>query len=193
MIRLQQHTLAWKHACAAVLAMIACTGGSVATAAEASGDKLWSAHVEPLLKEHCVECHNPTKTKSGLDLTSLQAILRGGDRGAAVIPGRAEESNLYTFLRSEADPHMPPGKRKKLADDEVALLRQWIEKLAASEGSQTGTNWAATNYVSAPAKPRIGWRPPADMPPARAIDRFLELAWKLDKITPAAPADDCFS
>ena len=191
MTRFEQQAQAWTRTSAAVLAMLACTGGSVAVAAEsASGDKLWSAHVEPLLKEHCVECHNPTKAKSGLDLTSLQAILRGGERGAAVIPGRADESNLYTFLRSEADPHMPPGKRKKMADDEVALLRQWIEKLAASTISPTGTNWAATNYVSAPAKPRIGWHPPADMPPAKAIDRFLELAWKLDKITPSAPADD---
>lgn len=190
MIWFQQQVPAGKLACAAVLAMLACTGLTAVAAEPASGDKLWSAHVEPLLKEHCVECHSPAKAKSGLDLTSLQAILRGGDRGAAVIPGRADESNLYTFLRSEADPHMPPGKRTKLADDEVVLIRQWIEKLAASTISSAGTNWSATNYVSAPAKPRIGWHPPAEMPPAKAIDRFLELTWKLDKITAAAPADD---
>lgn len=191
MILFQQQALAWKQASATVLAVLACSGASVAVAAEsASGDKLWSAHIEPLLKEHCVECHSPAKTKSGLDLTSLQAILRGGDRGAAVIPGRADESNLYTFLRSEADPHMPPGNRKKLADDDVVLIRQWIEKLAASTSSSAGTNWSATNYVSAPAKPRIGWHPPAEMSPAKAIDRFLELAWKLDKITPTGTSDD---
>jgi hypothetical protein len=191
MILFQQQALAWKQASATVLAVLACSGASVAVAAEsATGDILWSAHIEPLLKEHCVECHSPTKTKSGLDLTSLQSILRGGDRGAAVIPGRADESNLYTFLRSEADPHMPPGNRKKLADDDVVLIRQWIEKLAATGAPQTATNWSATNYVSTPAKPRIGWHPPAEMPPTKAIDRFLELAWKLDKITPAAPADD---
>jgi Protein of unknown function (DUF1549)/Protein of unknown function (DUF1553)/Planctomycete cytochrome C len=191
MIRIRQQALAWKQAHAAALAVLAGLGASVAVAAEsASGDKLWSAHIEPLLKEHCVECHSPAKPKSGLDLTSLQSILRGGDRGAAVIPGRADESNLYTFLRSEADPHMPPGKRQKLADDDVVLIRQWIEKLAGTTISTTGTNWSATNYVSTPAKPRIGWHPPTEMPPAKAIDRFLELAWKLDKITPAAPADD---
>src|SRR4051812_34527340 len=66
-------------------------------------DALWASHVEPLLKEHCAECHNATKAKSGLDLSSLQTILRGGDRGAAVIPGRPNESHLYTFLSSEAD------------------------------------------------------------------------------------------
>jgi len=156
----------------------------------APGQALWDSHVEPLLKEHCVECHSPTKSKSGLDLTSLQTILRGGDRGAAVIPGRPEESNLYKFLVAEADPHMPPGKRKALAPDEVALIQQWIEKLGASLASQTTTNRSKTNYVAAPVKPRITWQPKADLPPAKAVDRFLELAWKLDHVTPTAPADD---
>ncbi len=172
-------------------ATLAGGGISVATAADvAPGGNLWSAHVEPLLKEHCSECHNPAKLKSGLDLSSLQTILRGGDRGAAVIPGRPEESNLYKSLRSEADPHMPPGKRKPLADEEVALIRQWIEKLAASAAAPSGTNGSETNYVAAPAKPRITWQPAANMSPSKAIDRFLELAWKLDKVTPAASADD---
>src|SRR5262245_3001177 len=61
-------------------------------------DADWVAHIEPLLKERCAECHNPTKPKSGLDLSSLQTILRGGERGPAVIPGRPDESNLYKFL-----------------------------------------------------------------------------------------------
>lgn len=155
-----------------------------------AADALWAAHVEPLLKAHCLECHNPTKTKSGLDLTSLQTILRGGDRGAAVIPGKPDESHLYTSLRADADPHMPPGNRKKLADDEVALIRQWIEKLGGATAASAHTNWSEASYVAAPAVPRITWQPPATMEPEKAIDRFLELAWKLDKVTPVAAADD---
>ena len=170
---------------------LAGSGNFSAAAAETlPGGNLWTAHVEPLLKEHCLECHNPTKLKSGLDLTSLQTILRGGDRGAAVIPGRPEESNLYKSLRAEADPHMPPGRRKPLADDDVALIRQWIEKMTTPSLAQAGTNGSETNYVAAPAKARITWQPPSDLPPAKVIDHFLELAWKLDKVAPAATADD---
>ncbi len=73
-------------------------------------DAYWASHIEPLLKEHCAECHNATKTKSGLDLGSLQTILRGGERGSAVIPGHPDESNLFKFLTAEGDPHMPPGQ-----------------------------------------------------------------------------------
>src|SRR5437016_14263954 len=103
---------------------------SLAVPAQLSAeDALWTAHVEPLLKEHCAECHNPTKSKSGLDVSSLQTILRGGDRGAAVIPGRPTESNLYKFLSSESDPHMPPAKHKPLGDEEIGLIKKWIEQL----------------------------------------------------------------
>jgi hypothetical protein len=177
----------WKLAGILMLAMLAV---SVLAASSNADDTLWSAHIEPLLKEHCIECHSGTKTKSGLDLGSLQTILRGGDRGAAVIPGRPESSHLYTFLRSEADPHMPPGNRKKLADDEIALIRQWIEKLGSSATAPAATEGPEPNEVSPPAKARIPWQPPENMRPEKAIDRFLELAWKLDKITPSALADD---
>jgi hypothetical protein len=170
--------------------MLGMLASSVLAASAIPDDKLWSAHIEPLLKEHCIECHSAAKSKSGLDLSSLQTILRGGDRGAAVIPGRPESSHLYTFLRSEADPHMPPGNRKKLADDEIALIRQWIEKLGSSATASTATEGPETNEASPPAKARIHWQPPANLPPEKAIDRFLELAWKLDKVTPAAIADD---
>src|SRR5687768_12340623 len=100
-----------------------------------ASDTLWKAHIEPLLKERCLECHNPTKAKSELDLSSLQTMLRGGERGPAVVPGKPDESNLYKFLRTEADPHMPPGSRKPLGDEEVALIGKWIQDLPVIGGT----------------------------------------------------------
>jgi len=155
-------------------------------------DALWTSHVEPLLKEHCAECHNATKAKSGLDLSSLQTILRGGDRGAAVIPGRPGESHLYTFLSSDADPHMPPSKHKPLGEEEVGLIKKWIEQLSVVASVKTdsaSTNLSAAG-VAPVAKPRINWKPSAKMPPSEAVDRFLELAWKLDKVTPTKRTED---
>ncbi len=173
------------------ISLLALSGNLIAADASfPAGGDLWNVHIEPLLKEHCVECHSPTRSKSGLDVTSLQTILRGGDRGAAVLPGRPDDSNLYKFLKSEADPHMPPGNRKPLAEDSVTLIRQWIEKLAASSVSHAATNLTDTHSVSALPKPRIAWQPSASITPSKAIDRFLELAWKLDKVTPTSPVDD---
>jgi hypothetical protein len=191
MTRLATLTRSWK--LAVFLVMLACAERSPAAAAPgANDDALWSAHVEPLLKQHCTECHNPAKAKSALDLTSLQAMLRGGDRGASVIPGRPEESNLYKFLSADADPHMPPGNRKMLSADEAGLIKTWIEKLpGAAAGDRPAESTPEVQPGPAtPAKPRIAWEPPPGMAPWPAIDRFLERAWKLDHIEPARRAGD---
>jgi Planctomycete cytochrome C len=64
-------------------------------AAHAAGDedpgaaarKLWNAHVEPILTDHCTKCHAGVKQKAGVDLRTPQTILKGGDDGPIVIPG----------------------------------------------------------------------------------------------------------
>ncbi|HEY2952766.1 MAG TPA: DUF1553 domain-containing protein [Verrucomicrobiae bacterium] len=158
-----------------------------------AGDAFWASHIEPLLKDRCAECHNPTKAKSGLDLSSLQTILRGGERGAAVIPGHPDESNLYKFLSSESDPHMPPGERQPLGEDQVALIKKWIQDLpvaASSRITETSTNALAVNSPVLAAQPSLKWKPPSNMPPAQVVDRFLELSWKRDKVEPAKRVDD---
>jgi hypothetical protein len=109
-------------------------------------DDFWKAHVEPLLKERCFECHNATKSKSGLDLTSLQPILKGGDRGPSVLPGRPADSNLYTFLAAGADPHMPP--KKQLTEEQAGFIKTWIEKLGANQSRrESPTTVAALSLI----------------------------------------------
>src|SRR3954453_10458427 len=39
-----------------------------------------------LLKAECVSCHNPEKKKGGLILTTRDALLKGGDDGAVLLP-----------------------------------------------------------------------------------------------------------
>jgi mono/diheme cytochrome c family protein len=162
---------------------------SAALSHGADADALWKSHVEPLLREHCGECHNPNKTKSGLDLSSFQTIVRGGERGSAIVAGKPEESNLYKFLRGDADPHMPPGTRRALSEEEAGLIAAWIKALpAAKAAAAPETNTSAV--AAAPAPARITWKPDANMAAEKAVDRFLELAWKLDGITPVNVADD---
>lgn len=153
-----------------------------------AADALWNAHVEPLLQQHCTECHNPTKAKSGLDLTSLQGMLRGGDRGPAVVPGRPADSQVYRVLDVSADPHMPPGSRRKLDDQEAGLLKAWIEKLPVAAPATQGVAPAAASL--SPAQAPLTWQPSPAMAPEQVVDRFLELAWKRDKVRAADRASD---
>ena len=160
--------------------------------AESPGEGLWSAHVEPLLKERCSECHNPSRTKGGLDLSSLQSMLRGGERGAAVLPGRPEDSLLYKVLLTDADPHMPPGKRAALNAEEAEWIKTWIAKIPTVKPSEaSGSNTPPESGAVKPAKATtLGWTPPPTMDPSRAVDGFLQRAWKRDQIRPAARTDE---
>jgi WD40 repeat protein len=78
-----------------------------------------------LLRDECMSCHKPGKSKGGLVLNSRDALLKGGDSGAAVVLGNAADSLLYQVLLKEGDPHMPP--KKQLPLERIGAVKQWIE------------------------------------------------------------------
>lgn len=83
-------------------------------------------HVQPLLRKHCANCHNPDKATSDLNVMSYQALMAGGASGEAVSPGKPDQSLLYRVVAHLDEPTMPP-KQPKIADTELALLKKWIE------------------------------------------------------------------
>src|SRR5438067_8756889 len=81
----------------------------------------FTSRVAPVLKKHCVECHNPKKSRGGLDLSTRAALLKGGDQGDAVVPGKADKSLLVEQITG-TKPAMPR-KGSPLAAQEVADIR----------------------------------------------------------------------
>ena len=77
-----------------------------------------------ILKSNCFSCHNPDKEKGGLDLTTRKSLLRGGDEGKVIIPGKAASSRLIQSLQPGADPHMPP--KVQLSPRSISALEAWI-------------------------------------------------------------------
>src|SRR5437764_15251653 len=75
---------------------------------------LWSGKIQPLFDVNCVKCHGVIEQKSGLELDSPEMVMKGGDDGAVVVPGKPEKSRLYKYLAPDSDPHMPP--KKQLTD-----------------------------------------------------------------------------
>src|SRR4051812_37073754 len=115
----------------------------VLSARAASSDdaqRLWSTHIQPLLAENCFKCHGNVETKSGLSLMTPAEVLKGGENGSAIVPGKPEKSLLYKYLQTDSDPHMPP-KGKSLTSEEIALIKRWIEKLSPADIAAT-TNMA---------------------------------------------------
>jgi len=79
-----------------------------------------------VLEAHCVKCHGGEKTKGGLDLTTREALLRGGESGAAVVPRKPDQSLLIRQVRHDEEPHMPH-KEPKLPDAAIAQLVEWVK------------------------------------------------------------------
>jgi hypothetical protein len=82
-------------------------------------------HVLPILRDHCLKCHNPDKLKGDLDLSSYAAAVKGGGSGATLSPGDPDGSLLLRTVLQVEEPSMPPNSR--LPEREVAVLRRWIE------------------------------------------------------------------
>jgi WD40 repeat protein len=97
----------------------------------------------PILKNNCLACHNQTKAKAELNLETPQTILKGGESGPAVVPGKAAESLLLKVAAHLDDPHMPPKDNKVNASDltpeELGLMKLWIEQGAKGEVRATET------------------------------------------------------
>ena len=109
---------------ATVVAWTACLAGpGTGRAAEPTDGPAgrFDATIAPLLAARCLECHNPSDQKGGLDLTQQATALAGGDSGPALVAGDANESLLWQRIR---DDEMPP--KRPLAAADKALLREWI-------------------------------------------------------------------
>ncbi|MDQ1471754.1 MAG: hypothetical protein QOJ99_3234, partial [Bryobacterales bacterium] len=142
-----------------------------------------------ILEQRCVACHGASLAQSGLMLNSREAALKGGTRGAAIVPGNASGSRLVQAMRRTGDLSMPPGP--KLADSEIATVERWIAGGAAwpttisgaSSQNQSQTWWSFQKPVHPPVPVSSNtWvRTP--------IDAFIARRLASEKLTPAKEAD----
>ncbi len=156
-----------------LLALAICPGGM---AVGADAGLMWSTHVRPILDLHCVKCHGPIERKSGLELDTPEAVLKGGDEGPAVVPGEPDKSRLYQFLAPGADPHMPP--KKQLGDADREMIRAWITAMSAGKGGVTNPPVAAVREAR-----KFGSIP-------EAVETLLAEGWKARGVKPAGYVDD---
>jgi cytochrome c len=92
----------------------------------------FSADVQPILKQNCLECHvpgGPGYVASGFDMSSYEAFMKGGKFGSFVTPGDPFGSNLIILVEGRAHPsiRMPHG-REKLGDREIEVLKVWVQE-----------------------------------------------------------------
>lgn len=157
--------------------------------------KFFENKVRPLLSAECYDCHGPKKTKGGLRLDHSEYILKGGETGPALVPGKPEESLLVEAIhRSDPDFSMPP--KKALNSEQVAVLEQWI-KLGAPWPAEASTKSDLDeNGFSAEDKAWWAVQPLADVTvpdsgndwAKNEIDHFVYRGLKAKGLEPAEPA-----
>ena len=119
------------------------TDAQDATQADAAGFEFFESQVRPVLVQRCHECHSSESdpVEGGLRLDSRDAWRRGGDSGAAIVPGKPTESRMFkAVLYQDPTLAMPPDNA--LSKREIDVLRAWIEMGAPdprTEGAPAAT------------------------------------------------------
>src|SRR5205814_4249970 len=84
--------------------------------------------VEPIFVKKCSVCHSGSVKEARLDLGSYEGLIKGGKRGKAVVPGKAEQSLLVLAAGKTRKPFMPPKTEVPLTPEELATIKLWIDQ-----------------------------------------------------------------
>ncbi len=87
-------------------------------------------HIQPILEQNCVSCHNDEKSKGDWIITTQKQTLTTGENAPNLIAFDADKSSLFTrtILADDDDDVMPPKKSGLLSKDQTALLKGWVEQ-----------------------------------------------------------------
>jgi hypothetical protein len=167
--------------------------------AAADAPEFFEMRVRPLLAKNCYPCHS-TAHLGGLELTSRENVLKGGNSGPAVVPNKPADSLLIQAVsHTHARLKMPPSG--KLKDEEIQVLREWVGAGAIWPETQAAVQPAKTGpeYVIAPGQ-RAFWafqlvrKPPVPVVRNKnwvqtPIDAFVLARLESKGLAPAPAAD----
>ena len=149
----------------------------------------YATQIQPLLQARCYECHSGENRKGGLFLDRPDEAFAGGDSGKpAIVPGKPDESELVRLISlQQKHDRMPP--TGKLPDEEIALLKAWIEEGAVWPVKEASTRVQSDHWAF---QPRQDPTPPEIEAAAwdgSPIDRFVYAKLQQAGLHPSAEAD----
>jgi hypothetical protein len=115
--------------------------------------EFFESRIRPVLIENCYVCHNSAETaEGGLAVDFKGGLLRGGDRGAVLVPGDPRKSRLLATLRHEIEDLKMPQGGPKLEPRVIADFEKWIadgafdprDQPPTAEELEEATAWATT-------------------------------------------------
>lgn len=157
----------------------------------ASAEDLFREQVAPLLERRCLECHRGIAARAKLSLATREDLLRGGENGPTIEPGKPDESLLVDYISGD-DPEMPKDAEPLVAA-EVEAIRAWIaagaewpSDVTLQARSADGQPWWSLSPLTKPDVPQVDshaeW-------PRTPVDAFVLMKLVAAGITPAPEAD----
>ena len=123
--------------------------------------------VLPIFRENCNGCHAKGVSMGTLDLDGIDGVMRGGNHGVIVVPGKSSESRLYLMTSGKLQPFMPMGG-KTLAAGDLETIRKWID-----DGAIAPKQGELSTVKAGPAIPNI-------VPSVAVKSNIYSLAWRGD-------------
>ncbi|MGB8854095.1 MAG: PSD1 and planctomycete cytochrome C domain-containing protein [Pirellulales bacterium] len=175
--------------------------GAVRAAASPTPEQIqfFETKIRPVLAQHCYQCHSAEalragKLKASLLVDTRAGMAKGGESGAAVVPGKKEESLLLAALKYDGFEMPPAGK---LPDEVIADFETWIdmgapdprdeplatvdERTIDVEAGRKHWSYRRLAPVSPPTVKNAAW-------PKNDIDRFILAKQEEVGIAPAPEA-----
>jgi hypothetical protein len=183
----------------AVVVLCTISPALIAQGVPAASPDFFEAKIRPLLASQCYSCHTDTHLGE-LRLDSRDAMLKGGKRGTALVPGDPEKSLLVSAVR-QTDPALKMPMGGKLKDTEIEDIVAWVKAGAVwpKSAAPAPTTSSVDGKYTISAERRNFWsllplkdaKPPAAKDPRwnrTAIDRFIIAHLESEGLKPVKPA-----
>ncbi|MCB9939174.1 MAG: DUF1553 domain-containing protein [Planctomycetaceae bacterium] len=159
--------------------------------------EFFETRIRPVLVEHCYECHSvgAKEVKGNLVVDTAAGLIKGGDSGTSLVPGKPDESLLLEAMRYESV-EMPPAGR--LPESVIADFAKWIEMGAPDpRGGDAGAVTRSTIDIEAGRNfwafqpPQAHTPPPVKVAswPRSEIDAFVLAGLERARLSPSIDAD----
>jgi len=151
--------------------------------------------IQPILSQNCYACHGPALQMSSLRLDQKQSAMAGGNSGQPIRPGDSANSKLIQLVAGVLKDAVMPPQGERLSQEQVGLLRAWIDQGASwPEGSaasaEPASSFVKSNHwafqpVRRPVVPQVRNSSRVRNP----IDRFVLQRLAKEHVTPSPEAD----
>ena len=177
--------------------LLALLAASAPAADDPKGIDFFEKNIRPVLVANCYQCHSASAKELGgeLRLDTKEGVLKGGESGLAVVPGKPGASLLLQALRHEDGLEMPP--KEKLPDSVVAAFSKWIE-MGAPDPRKPNVTTVGGKINILEARKFWSFQPPKVVAPAAAknsawprseIDKYVLAGLEAKNLAPVADAD----